>query len=119
MPHFYNHSQTKDFGRITVTPKPWWRNLFKLRGYSIFPYFVMGNIEFKVDFERRPEPTNDSHIYTICEKLGDGSYRNILTIRNNKVEVKGVAESTGDTKFFIGRSDKAILIASVRRSLIL
>ena len=108
MPHFYSHQHEKVFGKITVTPKPWWRNFIRLGDYSIFPYFVMGTIEFTVEFEKLPEPSNSPFKYTICEKLGDGSYQNILTIEHNKVQVKGLAECTGDTKFFISRSNRPI-----------
>jgi hypothetical protein len=110
MPHFYNHSNTKEFGKITVKPKQWYRRLFKLGSYSIWPYTTMGKIEFTLQVEQLPQRDginrNDQNVYI---RLGDGSYRTLITLVKKSTPVKGVAEYTGDTKFFIapaGYSDR-------------
>lgn len=102
MPHFYNYPDTQDFGKITVRPKQWHRMLFKIGSYSIWPYVTMGKIEFILRVERLPQRDginrNDKNVYI---KLGDGSYRTVITLVEKITSVKGIAEYTGDTKFFI------------------
>ncbi len=65
----------------------------------------MGIIEFTVHVERVPEPINTSHIYTVVERVGDNTFRNVGVLDGNKVDIKGRAEYTGDTKFFVGPKD--------------
>ena len=108
MPNFYNHSDTKEFGKITVTPRQWYRRLFKIGSYSFWPYVTMGVIEFTVSVEKVPEPINTSHVYTIVERVADNTYRNVGIIDKKKIDIRGRAEYTGDTKFFLGRKDMSI-----------
>lgn len=105
MPHFYNHPHTEEFGKIIVTPKQWHRRLFRVGSYSVFPYVTMEEVEFTVRIEKIPEPINSSHIYTVVERVADNTYRNVGVLNKKVVSIKGKAEYTGDTKFFIGRKD--------------
>jgi hypothetical protein len=118
MPNFYDHPETKEFGKIKITPKPWWRR-FKTGSYSILPYFTMDMIEFIVDVDRIPDPINASHIYTIVERVGDNTYRNIGNLNEKKIVVRGRADYSGDTKFFVGRKDLPIDSVEQRIGIIL
>jgi hypothetical protein len=104
MPHFYNHENTADFGRIIVTPKQWYRRI-KIGSYSIWPYVTMGFIEFSVQIEKVPAPINNSYYFTVVERSADNSFKNVGILNNTKVDIKGRAEYTGDIKFLVGRSD--------------
>ena len=108
MPHFYSRSNTEQFGKITVTPKQWYRRFFRLGDYSIFPYVTMAEIEFTVQVEKIPEPINTACTYTVVERVADGTFRNVGTLDRREVEIKGRAEYTGDTKFFVGRKDMSV-----------
>ena len=110
MPHFYDYSNAKEFGKITVRPKQWHRRFFKIGSYSIWPYVTMGKIEFTLLIEHIPQRDginrNNQNVYI---QLGDGSYQVIKTIYANETDIEGIAAYTGDTKFFIapaGYSDK-------------
>lgn len=105
MPHFYDHSDTKELGKIIVSPKQWYRRFFKIGSYSLWPYVTMEIIEFTVHVEKVPEPINTSHVYTVVERVADNTYRNVGVLDKKKVNIKGRAEYTGDTKFFVGRKD--------------
>ena len=108
MPHFYNHSDTKEFGKITVTPKQWYRRFSRLGSFSFWPYMTMGKIKFILEVEKLPEREGSNRrARNVYLKLGDGSYRSILTITRNKTDIEGIAEYTGDTKFFIAPASYA------------
>jgi hypothetical protein len=94
MPHFYNHEKTKDFGKVSVTPKG--IRYFRFWGYSPFPYVTMSKVLFTLRVEKIPQFSQNIYM-----QLGDGSYRTIDTISKNETFVSGEARYTGDTKFFI------------------
>ena len=100
MPHFRNHKNTIDFGKITITPKGIRR--IRIGEYSILPYVTMSKIRFTLHVEKLPQQDginrNNRNVYM---QLGDGSYRAIKTICANETDIEGIAEYTGDTKFFI------------------
>ena len=102
MPHFYDHSSSKEFGKITVRPKPWDRRLFKIGSYSIWPYVTMGKIEFTLQVEQLPQHDGINKLNrNVYIKLGDGSYRSLVTLAKKRTDIEGIAEYIGDTKFFI------------------
>jgi hypothetical protein len=106
MPHFYNHRTTKEFGKITVKPRQWYRRLFKIGSYSIWPYVTMGKIELALQVDRLPQHKGiNKHNRNVFIRLGDGSYRTLTTLTEKITQVTGIAEYTGDTKFFIAPAD--------------
>ena len=107
MPHFYNYADTREFGKITVRPKQWYRRLFKIGNYSICPYVTMGKIEFTLHVERLPMSKRDivfGNMKNVFIRFGDGTYKSLITLVDENTPVEGVAEYTGDTKFFIAPS---------------
>ena len=105
MPNFYNHADTREFGKVTVTPKQWSRRIFRLGSYSLLPYVTMSEIEFTLQVERLPQSDSvNKRNRNVYIRLGDGSYRPLTTLVDKSTLIKGVAEYSGDTKFFIAPS---------------
>ena len=71
MPHFYNHKNTKDFGKVTITPKGIRR--IKLGDFSIWPYVTMSKIRFTVTVEKFPQRNgiNKKNFRQLCKKMHD------------------------------------------------
>ena len=108
MPNFYNHSDTKEFGKITVTPRQWWRRI-RIGSYSIWPYVTMGKIEFTLRVEKLPQSDGiNKRNRNVYIRLGNGSYRSLKTLAEKSTPIEGIAEYTGDTKFFIAPSNYSV-----------
>jgi hypothetical protein len=62
----------------------------------------MGKIEFTLLVDRLPQHDGISkRNRNVFIRLGDGSYRSLVTLTGKSTQVMGIAEYTGDTKFFI------------------
>jgi hypothetical protein len=100
MPHYYNHKDTNAFGKVTVTPKGIRR--FKVGDYSIWPYVTMSKIRFTLRVEKFPQSNGiNKKDFNVYIKLGDNSYRSLITLTSKETDIEGIAHYTGDTKFFI------------------
>ncbi len=107
MPYFVN-SHHRDFGKITVTPKSLLRRV-RVAGYSPLPYMTMNKIRFTLRVEKIPEQVGVfSNARRVFIELGNRSYRPLQEVTKLETDVEGVAEYTGDTKFFIAPADYSI-----------
>jgi hypothetical protein len=102
MPYFYSHPNTNEFGKISVTPEQFFRRILRIGRYCIIPYVTNQEIEFTIELEKFPQRDGiNVPRYNVYQRLGDGSYKVITTLKQDKTLVEGTADYTGDTKFFI------------------
>jgi hypothetical protein len=91
MPNYHNYSYS-GFGKITVTPYPWWR---KLPIVKLWPYFVGEQVRFYLHVEQPNAP------FDIYEQFGSEPAFSIQGLGNSRVEGH-VIRHEGDVSYFIG-----------------
>jgi hypothetical protein len=98
MPRYYNLPDWYDKGRVTVTPKPFWRRVPILK---LFPYYVGDTISFHIHFEK-PLVKSILSPCNIYEKKSD-EWKALINIVGTDADVTGSRiYSEGDVVYFVG-----------------
>ena len=95
MPQYHNYEKTRMYGKIIVTPYPFWRRIFRF-----FPYYVGDRISFRVKLEKM-----DGYLPSkVFERFGDSVkiVQNFSSKELNQEIVGNPINGEGDIEYIIG-----------------
>ena len=102
MPQYYSVPDWRDRGKVTVTPKSFWRRL-PIIG-NIIPYYVGNQVEFTVHIEKPLQWKDIIGAFCVWEKFGDVS-KNLHDVNQIDSPIKGNRISVeGNIEYYLGYS---------------